>query len=374
MRTLQIANGYFGNKIYYNFFNILKEKNIDNVIFVPQKKNSEITNNKILLEKKVFAPNCFSGIDRLFFYRKEKKIFQTLISEYRDEIKTINIVHAHTLFSNGYIAYLMNKNFNIPYIVAVRNTDINIFFKYRRNLRNIGIEIMKNASEIVFLSNVSKKEVFCKYIDRKDEESLLNKTMVIPNGVNDFWIKNRVKSKKNVNKNEYRLIYVGEINRNKNVRATILACKKLIADNKHVRLTVVGKCANARFRRMLNEDFIEYNKYCTQEELINYYRNSDLFIMPSIKESFGVVYAEALTQGLPVIYTKGQGFDGQFQNGEVGFGVNCKDINEIKNMIMKIYDEYDSIQDRILKLNDSFNWDNISDEYIEIYGELLRRQ
>ena len=37
------------------------------------------------------------------------------------------------------------------------------------------------------------------------------------------------------------------------------------------------------------------------------YRENDIYVMPSIIETFGLVYAEAMSQGLPVIYTRGQG-------------------------------------------------------------------
>ena len=93
--------------------------------------------------------------------------------------------------------------------------------------------------------------------------------------------------------------------------------------------------------------------------------------MPSIKETFGVVYAEALTQGIPVIYTSGQGFDEQFKNGEVGFSVNCKNINDIKNAILSAYMNYEDIQNRILKLRNVFDWNVISDEYKKLYKELV---
>ena len=81
--------------------------------------------------------------------------------------------------------------------------------------------------------------------------------------------------------------------------------------------------------------FMEYNepsiatrlKEFDKEELIKLYRDSHIFTMPSITESFGLVYAEAMTQALPVVYTKGQGFDGQFPDGEVGYSVEA--LNEI---------------------------------------------
>ena len=65
------------------------------------------------------------------------------------------------------------------------------------------------------------------------------------------------------------------------------------------------------------------------ENFIKYFIESDIFVMPSRYETFGLVYVEALSQGLPVIYTRGQGFDGQIPDGEVGYSVKCNDVNEI---------------------------------------------
>lgn len=58
--------------------------------------------------------------------------------------------------------------------------------------------------------------------------------------------------------------------------------------------------------------------------------------MPSFTESFGLVYAEAMSQGLPVIYSKGQGFDGQFAEGVVGYHVDAHDPEELCENIIKM--------------------------------------
>ena len=44
--------------------------------------------------------------------------------------------------------------------------------------------------------------------------------------------------------------------------------------------------------------------------LKSYYERSDFFTMPSKAETFGLVYIEALLQGLPVMYTQNEGIDG----------------------------------------------------------------
>jgi glycosyltransferase involved in cell wall biosynthesis len=96
--------------------------------------------------------------------------------------------------------------------------------------------------------------------------------------------------------------------------------------------------------------------------------------MPSLTETFGLVYAEAMSQGLPVIYTRGQGFDGQFKEGEVGYSVNSSDIHEIVKKIISIIENYSEISKRCVKLVDKFNWNEITNNYNEIYKDILSRK
>ena len=51
--------------------------------------------------------------------------------------------------------------------------------------------------------------------------------------------------------------------------------------------------------------------------------------MISKSETFGLVYFEALTQGLPVVYTAGQGFDGVINNLSVGYAVKSDNVSDI---------------------------------------------
>ena len=51
--------------------------------------------------------------------------------------------------------------------------------------------------------------------------------------------------------------------------------------------------------------------------------------MPSSNETFGLVFIEALSQSLPIIYTKGEGIDGYFKDDFIGKAVNSKDNQSI---------------------------------------------
>ena len=92
--------------------------------------------------------------------------------------------------------------------------------------------------------------------------------------------------------------------------------------------------------------------------------------MPSRRETFGLVYVEAMSQGLPVIYTKGQGFDGHFSEGEVGYRVVYNNSKEIAHRILDIQKDYSDISKRAFTHARKFNWNDLSEEYVKIYENI----
>ena len=89
--------------------------------------------------------------------------------------------------------------------------------------------------------------------------------------------------------------------------------------------------------------------------------------MPSIRESFGRVYAEAMTQGLPVIFTRGQGFDGLFEDGAVGYAVNPLDYEEIADAIEKISNRYEEMSKNCVEKCKLFDWTAIAKKLEGMY-------
>lgn len=92
--------------------------------------------------------------------------------------------------------------------------------------------------------------------------------------------------------------------------------------------------------------------------------------MPSFTESFGLIYAEAMSQGLPVIYSKGQGFDVQFKEGIVGYSVKASLTNDIADKIEMVINEYSKISENYRMLVNSFCWGTISERYWSQYQDI----
>ena len=367
MKIFHINTNFINNALHQNMTEALNVHGIESTVAVP---TCDYKNTVIEPKSYVSICECFSKFDRVWYGNKQRKIFSYIDSHFN--MSDYDAIHAYTLFTDGNVAYRLKKKYGIPYVVAVRNTDVNTFFKYMIHLRKRGIEILKNASAVFFLSKAYEIIMFDKYIPQKYAEEIRAKSYVIPNGLDPFWLANIPEESKNTPDKKIKICFAGKIDNNKNCELTADACKKLISEGYDVEYTVIGKLIDESLKAVIDKnEFITHIPFLKKEELVNYYRRSDIFVMPSFKESFGMVYAEAMSQGLPVIYTKGQGFDGQFEEGVVGYRVDSSSSDDIVMAIKNILSDYENKSKRCIKNAASFDWNKISEKYKEIYNDKI---
>lgn len=72
------------------------------------------------------------------------------------------------------------------------------------------------------------------------------------------------------------------------------------------------------------------------EELKDYYLSSDVFVMPSKKEGFGIVYLESLASGVPVIAGNKDGSASPLLNGKFGFLIDPDDKAQLAETIISV--------------------------------------
>ena len=238
----------------------------------------------------------------------------------------------------------------------------------RPHLRRRGVEIMADAAAVFFLSEAYRTQVFDKYIPEDYRERIGGKTYIIPNGIDDFWFRNPPETEKLLDKKPIRLVYAGRIDKNKNIPTIQKAMELLRSDGCETALTVVGRVADkGEFQKIQKDTCTRCLPAMPKEKLIQVYRESDIFVMPSFTESFGLVYAEAMSQGLPVIYSKGQGFDGQFPEGTVGYAVCADDPGDVAAGIRRVVDAYPEIQRNTVSSAKAFQWEKIIQNYHGVY-------
>ena len=374
MKILHISTDYCWTKVYPNIVQNLAEKDVDQVVYVPMRDTSEENLNRVNGIEYVYSYVLRIWM-KIFFFAKIKKMSKDIFSKVN--LNKIDLIHTHFLFTDGGTAYILKKKYGKKYITTIRNTDVNFYFKYFLHARNFGLKVMLNSEAIVFVSYAYRDYVFKTYVPTKLREDLLKKTYVVPNGISAFWYNNKLEVSK-LRDYVVNFIFVGELSKNKNVHKVIKILKEL---NKTVKckLSIIGNSGDYTNQILeladKNNNFVTYlGEIRDRNILLTHLRNSSIYIMPSKHETFGLVYIEAMTQGIPCIYSKGQGIDGYFEEGEVGFPKDPNDIQDSNLRIMKILDNYDDISRRCLSVVAQFNWPQIVDRYIDIYTKTINNK
>jgi len=116
---------------------------------------------------------------------------------------------------------------------------------------------------------------------------------------------------------------------------------------------------------------IKFAKYIGRVEGIpamkKLYSQHHIFIMVSKLETFGLVYLEAMSQGLLVVHTAGQGIDVYLKNRSFAIPVNPNSERDVTNAIERILNNYEIASREARKVPKSFLWDEIANSYFKIY-------
>lgn len=388
MRILHITNSYGGTAVYTNLYTAIDQhSDCEQWVYVPlnYRNRNRVGNMMIDFKNKESEIHYSTILKKYHSYLYGAKIHAVIkdVEKYFD-INKVDLIHASTLCFDGAVAYELSKKYNIPYIVAVRNTDVHTYYNKLRWRKNYFTKILLNASKVVFISpkyrdNFLKKQV---PTEKYDEASKI--MTVIPNGINSVFLSNMNEECSRLG-DEIHLIFVAAFYEGKGLIETILAIDKLREKGLKVTLNAIGKGLPNRpqdiyyinkVEKLARErNWINLQSYKKPLEIIEEMRQSDAFIMVSKPETFGLVYVEALTQKLPIIYAHDEGFDGFFKDGIVGYPAYAGNIDSIAYAIEQIINNYDNIVHNIdnLNLKRDFDWRNIGLKYLDMYNNILNK-
>jgi len=138
-------------------------------------------------------------------------------------------------------------------------------------------------------------------------------------------------------------LFVGRVEGAKGIHYLLEAVDVLGRKRTDFKLTMVGNIG-------CNKKIIDKYPFChfvgqvSSDEIVNYYRNADVFIMPSLWEGFSLSLMEALSTGLPVIATKVSGGEDIIVNQRNGLLINSQSTEEIISGIEWILDNKSKIR------------------------------
>ena len=187
----------------------------------------------------------------------------------------------------------------------------------------------------------------------------------------------------NLDLQENIVLFVGRIDSLKGIDYLVEAMRQL-GQKFPFRLQVVGGSLDAspelnELKSKIQEadltDRVDIIGSVSQEKLVYYYNSCDIFVMPSLHESFGLAALEAMACGIPVVVSDVGGLKTFVTDSETGFLVAPANANEIAVRIALLL-ENDSLRNQMGEKAQieagSRTWEITSREIALLYSNLVK--
>jgi len=275
--------------------------------------------------------------------------------------KRVKLVHAHFIFPDGYIAYQLYKKYGIPYVITYRDQSKIINNSWRRKIFN---EIVNDASALTSISAHAKKIL---------EQETNKKVNIIPHGIEKEILMN---NDKRFQKETIDIIIVAEMIELKHIDWVVHAFNSLTKKN-HCKLFIVGDGPLYSIISSLtkNSSNIQLLGHLSRKKTLTLLEKTDIFVLPSFPESFGVVYLEAMAKKNATIGIRNSGVCGLFKEGKEII-ISERNKESLTSVLNKIVDD-DELRKNIAingfnAVRNSFCLENIVEKYYSMYDEVLK--
>lgn len=385
MHILHISNSYGGTAVYEHLYTELDKLGIRQTVYVPlnYKNHSRVGNQMIDFQtqgSRIIYSTILKPWHRLMYKAKIHRIVEDLKNAVN--LKDVDLIHASTQCLDGAVAHEIYRKTGIPYMVAIRNTDVNNYYKVFFWHKSYFSKILLKAEKIIFISPKYKEHFLSSVLSPKVAAQVEKKMQVLPNGIDDFFLQNQQHEPK-VLKPEVQMLFVSAFKTGKGLIETIKAIDVLRDSGLNISLRAIGRGLpnrgnDAAYVQTVEDlakdrDWVHLEDFKRPKELLEPMRGADIFVMPSKPETFGLVYVEALSQNLPIVYASGQGFDGFYEDGKVGYPAVAGDVKDIAHKIKLLIENYQQISQNIsqIDLNETFCWTMIAKKYQHIYKSIV---
>ncbi len=291
------------------------------------------------------------------------RIFRKLVREgFRPDV-----IHAH-VYSAGVPAVLIGKLYRLPVIVTEH------FTGFPRGLVR-GIEKLKakfafeQADLVCPVSEDLKRHI--------ESYGIRARFHVIPNVVDASLFYPAENKDRAQEGNKKRLLLVALLDPKKGVLYLLEALARLKEKRDDFVLDIVGDGPNrAEYEELSHKlglrDIVRFHGLKTKQEVVEFMRKADIFVLPSEWENLPCVIIEAMASGLPVVATKVGGIP-EIISGKIGLLVPPRDTEALARAVDYMLDHYQdySTEELFKYARGRFSYEAIGKQLSEIYEAVI---
>lgn len=273
-----------------------------------------------------------------------------------------DIIHAHTFGFDSGIGVWLKQQVSCPLVVTTHGSDISV--PYERGEMDYIKSCCKNVDVVVGVSSALAKKV------KNCDVDIPVRSII--NGFNLLHLPSKLE------KQPLTFLQVSNLYKQKRADVTICAFSQIKKEYPDARLTIVGKGPEmANLENLCRElnllDCVMFTGQISNEQVLEEMAKAQFFIMPSVREGFGIVYIEAMACGCVTIGTEGEGIADLIVSGENGFLVPPDDSTAIASTIVRCLEEpalSTEIAEAGKEAVSGFTWKANARQYIKIFEEL----
>lgn len=295
----------------------------------------------------------------------------------------VNLFHIHVWNpASCRYAYKIVDKYNIPTVITEHDP-----FRLPKLKNYIKKKLLKKVDHVIAVSESNKNLLLNLF------PQLKNRITVIHNGIDVTWFESQNLSFNEQKINEYRklnfdasgdtkiILSVAELHERKGLKYLIKAMPLILAKENNCKLVLVGagperdKLINTAIQEKAEKDvvFLGYKK-----DIPHIMKASDVFVLPSEKEAFGLVLLEAMAAKLPIVATKVGGIPEIIEHKKNGLLVEPHNPEKLADSILKFFNDNNKIKEytengyKILK--EKFDAKMMAENTEKIYDNVLKNE
>ena len=349
----------------YGLTRSLADKNVKVDFYMPKTKHSAGDSGKRNLVIKEVGETEIFPYDRPEDKELAGQFFES-VYRYNDlvveKVKgNYDLIHCHDWLTMK-AGVALKEKLGIPLVLSVHSTEYDRSGWICPNdwFINIEREGMEKADRVIAVSHFTKGVIVDKYGINPDKISVVHNA-VYPIGEGE--------------KQEI-VLFLGRLTIQKGAEFFLRAAKKVLEYEPDSRFVVAG--TGDMLPRLINQAVdmgisskVIFTGLLTEEEVRHIYRISNVYVMPSVSEPFGITALEAVSAGTPTIASKTAGFSEAFQNC---LRVDFWDTDEMANKIISLL-RYDPLHKTLATEGkrelDLFTWDRVAEKTIDVYNRVM---
>lgn len=303
-----------------------------------------------------------------------------MLADNRIENERFDLIHVQD-FPSGFAALVLQKKLNIPLIVTLHESVLrrSVYGEYELSLAgNISHDIQKRlcevATKVICVSHSLGKEAL-EYLNCD-----IDKIEVIPNGV----ALNKTFTKKQADStNPLNILFVGRFVEYKGIIDILEIAKFLRDKNIQFEIKMVGSKKDnvyeQRFQRLLKEyklkDNVKVYNFVPNSQLLHFREESDICLIPSYYEPFGITVLEAMVSDTIVIGYSVGGIREIIDDGINGFLIEPHNFEGMAKKIIEVSNLKKSTKSKLKKraldkCKREYDWKKIAENTAQIFRKV----